>query len=523
MPKNKENNMDLIFTKEFDQTLGFPQVVLHSDNWNDYSFITMFHLDIYDEDGIKHEGDSVKIGFVGQTKSQSTRSILPDSFSLLDESYFSVGQDPDYYKNKINILSTKLSKAILKGLQDVAFDEKALENAMDESVFKTSLLRGSGSMSLIKGQYKRIINGEAPLTEFNFTYKKDADEQTTEVNLDFKVIPNSKPPTNTHILIGRNGVGKTTLLNNMIDSIIDNNNEINTGSFYDKQHPFQPQEITNEYFGSITSLAFSAFDPFTPRPNQTDSNQGICYYYIGLKNNNDDGKLKDREKLCEEFVESLKFCFSIQSKKKLWLESIKKLESDLNFKEMGLPKLAELTDQQELESKASHLFNTKMSSGHAIILLSISKLVETVGEKTLVLIDEPESHLHPPLLSAFTRALSNLLLNRNAVAIIATHSPVVLQEVPKSCVWKLRRTRLAWNENRPESETFGENVGVLTREVFGLEVSDSGFHELLKKSVSEGGTYEEILESYGNQLGFEGRAILKALTMGREIESDDRS
>lgn len=90
--------------------------------------------------------------------------------------------------------------------------------------------------------------------------------------------------------------------------------------------------------------------------------------------------------------------------------------------------------------------------------------------------DEPESHLHPPLLSAFTRALADLLTNRNGVAIIATHSPVLLQEVPRECVWKLRRNGLVASADRPECETFAENVGFLTREVFQLEVAKSGFH-----------------------------------------------
>ncbi|MDK7046806.1 AAA family ATPase, partial [Escherichia coli] len=100
-----------------------------------------------------------------------------------------------------------------------------------------------------------------------------------------------------------------------------------------------------------------------------------------------------------------------------------------------------------------------------------------------VLIDEPESHLHPPLLSAFIRALSDLLLDRNGLSIIATHSPVVLQEVPKRCVWKINRSRLSTESRRPDIETFGENVGILTREVFGLEVVKSGFHDLLVQSV----------------------------------------
>lgn len=42
-------------------------------------------------------------------------------------------------------------------------------------------------------------------------------------------------------------------------------------------------------------------------------------------------------------------------------------------------------------------------------LLTLTKLVELVEEKTLVILDEPEEHLHPPLVSAFIRALSKLV------------------------------------------------------------------------------------------------------------------
>jgi hypothetical protein len=119
------------------------------------------------------------------------------------------------------------------------------------------------------------------------------------------------------------------------------------------------------------------------------------------------------------------------------------------------------------------------------------------------------------LLSAFTRALSDLLTNRNAVCIIATHSPVVLQEVPRRCVWKLRRTKLNANADRPESETFGENVGVLTREVFQLEVQKSGFHDLLNRDVNEGKSFDEILNDYDGQIGLEGKAVLRSLIATR--------
>ena len=181
---------------------------------------------------------------------------------------------------------------------------------------------------------------------------------------------------------------------------------------------------------------------------------------------------------------------------------------------MALTRLLELDEREAL--KYAGQLASRMSSGHSIVLLTITRLVDTVDEKTLVLLDEPESHLHPPLLSAFTRALSDLLHDRNGVAIVATHSPVVLQEVPKSCVWKLTRIRAQGRSDRPERETFGENVGILTREVFGLEVSKSGFHDLLEQSVARGGAFDEIMQSYGGQIGTEAQAILISLIAARD-------
>jgi predicted ATP-dependent endonuclease of OLD family len=144
-------------------------------------------------------------------------------------------------------------------------------------------------------------------------------------------------------------------------------------------------------------------------------------------------------------------------------------------------------------------------------------LVELVDERTLVLLDEPEGHLHPPLLSAFIRALSDLLVRRNGVAVVATHSPVVLQEVPQSCAWKLRRSGRVSVAERPSIETFGENVGILTREVFGFEVTKSGFHRMLDNAVNQRGLgYDAVVEHFGGQLGAEARAIVQALVAERD-------
>ena len=116
------------------------------------------------------------------------------------------------------------------------------------------------------------------------------------------------------------------------------------------------------------------------------------------------------------------------------------------------------------------------------------------------------------------RAISDLLIDRNGVAIIATHSPVVLQEVPKSCAWKIRRNGSQLIDERPDIETFGENVGILTREVFGLKVTQSGFHKLLRESIDENTSFNAVVRHFNHELGGEAKAIARTLIITRDDE-----
>ena len=154
---------------------------------------------------------------------------------------------------------------------------------------------------------------------------------------------------------------------------------------------------------------------------------------------------------------------------------------------------------------------SRLSSGHKVVLLIISCCVDKLEEQSIVLLDEPENHLHPPLLSAFIRALSHLLVDRNGVAIISTHSPVVLQEVPSSCVWALYRSGDYLTAERLSVETFGTSIGTLTSEVFGLEVTDSGFHKLLCDAVERNDDYDSIVDEFEDKLGSEARVLLRTL------------
>lgn len=491
---------------------------LRYDRWDDFSFVTMFYVTLYDSAGKSHDLGNVKIGFKGQDKDTSTTSKLTDSFSTLPTDFFSLGTNVEYYEKLANEVPPDSKQAYLTGLRDLAAHPDLLESVREEAVLSVSLLRDV-SLASVKQQFARILDGGAVRTNYSFIYEKKSGERVAGIELEFNVEAESTPSSNIHALIGRNGIGKTTILNGIIGAATghakDSDALYHTGQFGLERVP-----VTKEYFSSVVSVSFSAFDPFNPPPEQPDPAKGTCFYYVGLKVPDDTGyRLKGPVELKVEYIQALRACFRDDYKKKRWMEAVKGLQSDDDFAHMDFMASVDLSQNKYIDA-AGDLFST-LSSGHAIVLLTIAKLVERVEEKTLVLLDEPESHLHPPLLSAFIRALNDLLLERNGVAIIATHSPVVLQEVPSFCVWKVNRSGLVAAAARPSIETFGENVGILTREVFGLEVELSGFHTILKAAVEQGDSYDRIFRKFGGRLGYEAQAILRALIADRDAKASE--
>lgn len=469
---------------------------LIKDNWDDWSFKTSFLLIVVDSAGRQYEVGPVKIGENGLEQGSPG---VPKSFSQLDDRFFSVGRDENYYETLYSI-DEKLAMRVLTALQDCAYDNSVYLIHREEKCMEVSLLRSITEETLL-GKLSNLAQGIAELTNFDFSFK----HKTLDFN--FKVEPNSLPPTNVHVLIGRNGVGKTTCLNAMIDALIKNKSA----------NPAVFKFRSDNTFANLVSVSFSAFDVFDP-PHTGKHKSGLQYSYVGLResdilNIESSTRTKSIENLVSDFISSAHAC-RLGLKKKRWHNALSTLESDPLFQSAEISQLSETSDWE----KSAKVLYENLSSGHKSVLLTITRLVELVGERTLVLIDEPESHLHPPLLSAFVRALSGLLRNRNGVAIIATHSPVVLQEVPRTCAWILNRSGSVAAICRPEIETFGENIGILTQAVFGLEVTHSGFKRLLEEVASNSQNYSELLVKFDNKLGAEGRAI--ARTLFREVANE---
>ncbi|TFD63759.1 AAA family ATPase [Cryobacterium sp. Hb1] len=513
----------------YDETKGATDnrdvLLIRRLGWNDWwQFKTSFYLTYVSPSGDHVDIGGVKIGMIDMIYARSKETggdetPLEKSFSTLSDKLVSIGQDESYYANlKAAIGQVRFRKA-LTDLKDLAGSPELYERHRSKPVVYESLMRNVPLTSLT-GIYRRMIDGTSDPAAYNFTYVRPnpaPEWLASPLSLDFEVKPNSKPPTNVHVLIGRNGSGKTTLLSSLTRVML---GIANAGDGYVVGANGDVPAIAN-----LVHIGFSAFDVVDIPVRDAQRAYEVAYAYVGLhylddkRDDSASGETAEDSKKTKQtrpaselggaFATSAWRVISEKSRE-LWRKALENLESDPNFADAQVAALADFSLDQESEFRreAVGLFG-KLSSGHKIVLLSVTRLVETVTEQSLVLIDEPEGHLHPPLLSAFIRTLSDLMQTRNGIAIIATHSPVILQEVPRRCVWRISRNGAIQAADRPDRETFGENVGALTSTVFGLEAAASGFNRLLAEEALSAGSYDAVLERFGGELGFEARALLR--------------
>jgi ABC-type lipoprotein export system ATPase subunit len=482
---------------------------LHHNSWNDWwRWETLYRVEYYDQNGEPTAIGYTKIASAEHMKDR--RPDLPTEFSKLPTGFFSLGQDADFYANLLT-LPRQVGKKFLEALQDVVALPSLFDQYSEETVMTESLLRNVSHASVV-GQFRRILTGGQRVEEFRVEYiEPTSDEQRKPVRVEFVVQPGSLPPTNIHVLIGRNGSGKTRLLKRMAQALISGQTDPNANRF-----TFEGGAPIRESISGVGFVSFSAFDRSPPlQPNEA----GFNVFDIGLRKRvvrqdrstgrtRSEVRLKAYKDVEGEMGTSLYIC-STRSLDR-WRQAVETLESDPIFAAIDASSLADDISPEGLSDRAAQIFRD-LSSGHQIVLLTITSIVAHLEERTLVLMDEPEGHLHPPLLSALVRAISQLLSDLNAFAIVATHSPVVLQEVPAKCVHLVSRSAAGLSIARPRLETFGENVGVLTREVFGLEVEGSGFHKLVTEVALEAGSsLDAVFEAFGGELGGEAVAMILA-------------
>lgn len=453
----------------------YPFCQITRSSWNDWGYYATFFLVCFVDETQSIDFGALKIGKSGLEtpdyyNGDKEYVDLEPTFVELNKDYFSVGGSSEYYKKmyKLGQTNTDLQQEILAGLRDIVNKDSLYSINENEDIFRKSLIRNSSKKTIKEVFRQSLDTGFEELTPYDFSIQLK--NELFSQPMTFSVSPKKLPQSNIHTIIGRNGVGKT----NLFRSIIGELSHVEIPEDTDVIETFDGKEKIS----SVLALSYSIFD--TTLPKEDNFKNDIPYKFIGFGKKGE-SLSKPLDKIIEDqFLNVVDSIRMNEDLSKILGECIQTLNSDPMFCTLNVMDWFSKKNISNLKTLYS-----KLSSGHKIVLLSLLQIINNVEPNSLFLIDEPELNLHPPLISSFIQAILVILRKRNAVAIIATHSPVIVQECSSDCVWIIDRSVSNITIKRPTLKTFGENVGLITYDVFSLEVKNSGYMKIIKDAISE--------------------------------------
>lgn len=471
----------------------YPCFVLnHNYNWNDYSYYTWYSLFYFKSQEEKH--------FIGELKilskeSRDTNEVIPKSFQHLSEKFCSLGMSKSYYETLRRIFSTEECNKILVALQDCAIQIERFEQYKDTEGYKVSLCRDLSSERAWR-EAKYIINNRSLEKAYSTHYlfhPKYNPECTVPFRLNFDA--SAQHYYRCSGIIGENGVGKTTLLSDLIDNLINDKKENFIGEL--------------PLFSSVISICTTPFDSFS-NVKKRNMNSIIPYYSFCANQ-----QRENTQTIIKESVYEIR-------KRRLNGHDVFTVYASIvrnYFRECNNYQLWNLDDTENddaftINEEELSAFIESLSSGQLQLFLLITFIFKQIMFDSLLVIDEPEVHLHPKAINVLFKLLINLLNQFQSYCIVATHSPLIVRELPGKNVYLMRRINNIAEMGKIGIETLGEDISILYNEIFGYDDDLTYLSSIILKKKARGEKYNDIishLTTGENKLSLNIRFLVKRI------------
>lgn len=113
-------------------------------------------------------------------------------------------------------------------------------------------------------------------------------------------------------------------------------------------------------------------------------------------------RLKPLKSLAEEFVRNIKIIADTDK------ESLLNVAIDVLSKEKSMHDMLE-DDWMAYKDKQLLTRFMQLSTGHKFVVHAITSIIAYTETQSLLLFDEPETHLHPPILAVLMKAIRKIL------------------------------------------------------------------------------------------------------------------
>lgn len=463
--------------------------------WDDYKFKTEFtlHLAI---DGAYQRIGRVKIfaRAMSETDDGWTREYLNDVFVRLDPTCFcSIGQEASYYSR---LGSFPNGEEVLTGLADLSFHRESW--VLDDGVVESSLLRKRSARLLIPAARdhfagRRPDNGQRNQLAYRNRYDVGGPKHF-QVDFDATL----DVPGRCHVVVGKNGVGKTSLVLGLAHWL---------GSSGGKQ-----AEGDHPNFSKVVVVSFNAFDGLFRELGRVSD-----VVLVGQRLTQEQrANLMKASKKLEQSLERYEFS---KAEGEALMALINYESAPVDYRSFY-----QLSNDSEWLAFIEHAFESpklstqitsspedalsQMSAGQRVLVALYAALFFHLDHAALVIIDEPEAHLHPSLIARFMRCLNELLSKKRSFAVITTHSPIIVQETPSKFVSILSRHGDVTTSGRPLFQTFGEGIDEITADLFETDFRSSHWKRLLRGFVKMGLSNEDIADKFDGQLSLSARAFI---------------
>lgn len=453
----------------------FPAFVLaFNRGWDDFSVCTWFDMFYYDGGGeCTHVGVVKIIHTTYKSQEQLsegyyyTSDHIDNEFTQLSSEYCSLGQSEDYYFKLRRLVGNEFM-SVMWAMRDCALFPMIEEKFSNHPNF-FSLIRANEAEDVLNDiMYK--LNDEDTDTKFRFSYhfKPVFADEPTEIPFDFS--SEGRFPNRLYSIIGRNGAGKTQFIS---------------------QLPFDLETKSAEKFNHVPSfkkcitVSYCYYDHF----NIPDSSATFNYRYCGLlkKHANGSKEVMTPDELQARLIEN---CTEISRKGRVreWKQVMLTF-----FDEATLDGWLEGEHKERLNKKTIAEATRIMSSGQSSFVYVFFDILAHIRSYSLILFDEPETHLHPEAITSLINAIYSLLNTYKSYGIIVTHSPQIVREMMSRNVIVMQRIGHSVTAHKIGIETFGENLSVLSNEIFGSEETQPYFKQKIAEYMERGMTYDRMV------------------------------
>ncbi len=550
-------------------TLPGDALELLSDNWDDYSYRTCFSVACRFGDQLLDLG-AIRILIENEhTTSDQLDKLLEEGwdgeFPIPGTNYISVPANITFYEQLDGAVGTEKTIEVAKLLRDASYlvrivEDEVAKALVDSEGFEKSLQRERGSVKAYLDVWRILEKKAIAVLDLGFKFENVRGDIST-LNLNFQ--SESRLPHEINVLIGPNGSGKSQILHQIVNDWIRPSEKKNTGF------------VLKPNLSQMIVISYSPFEHFPVDLDGKKLQDTQAYHYFGFRGRSSPTTVGRMGRITmSNAIPKKKTAFallnSLRDDKRFriirdWGRKVETAERVLRVAfefdyagvevpatdpvdryyhetDIDYPLSLDIHDQGNIrrfipihsevigkindiklgkmlipDSGVTFFKNekpVKLSSGQRLFVYVVLNVLGAIRRNSLLLVDEPELFLHPTLEIQFIDMLKTILAGFNSKALLATHSIVIVREVPTDCVHVFENTDDGVRLKHPPFQTFGGDFQRISSYVFGDRAVSKPFENWIKKQLEELQSAERLIELLGDELNEELIVQIKAMENG---------